>query len=415
MVTNIIVAVTGFYNNLNLDLKLFALFILVMAIFLIYKRKEVVIQKVAWPIVYIIMYRTKWGLKQMDAVAEKYGNWVKLFGLCSIGVGFVGMGWVCIEILKITISFIKAPVVTETGVALVVPGVTLPGLGTLSFFHWLIALTILVIVHEFSHGMVARAHGLKIKSSGFAFASIILPIFPAAFVEPDEKELVKQNHIVQNSIYAAGPISNMILTGIVILIFTYLFTPGYLAMTDQDGVSFDIINETLPAAQYGLKSGMVITSIDGEQINNTSQLTNVLSKVSPGDTIIVETEKDGVFDIVTTNHPDDEAKSYLGIVNIKTNFVAKPRFAGMLPVLDWFKDMLWWLAILSFIIGLINLYPIFITDGGRMVQATFVGMMKDKEVAMRRAIKVNMFFLIMFGILIIGSFIKWIMKINGWL
>jgi len=28
---------------------------------------------------------------------------------------------------------------------------------------------------------------------------------------------------------------------------------------------------------------------------------------------------------------------------------------------------------------------------------------------------VNMFFLIMFGILIIGSFIKWIMKINGWL
>ena len=56
-----------------------------------------------------------------------------------------------------------------------------------------------VINHEFGHGVVARAHGLKIQSSGIF---LLGPLF-GAFVEPNEKQLKKQNDIVQYSIYSA--------------------------------------------------------------------------------------------------------------------------------------------------------------------------------------------------------------------
>jgi hypothetical protein len=57
--------------NANIDYFLLVLFGLVLTAFLLFKRKNVEVQKVVWYFIYMIMYRTKWGLKKMDAIASK--------------------------------------------------------------------------------------------------------------------------------------------------------------------------------------------------------------------------------------------------------------------------------------------------------------------------------------------------------
>ncbi|MEK6819484.1 MAG: site-2 protease family protein, partial [Nanoarchaeota archaeon] len=82
------------------------------------------------------------------------------------------------------------------------------------------------ITHEFSHGIFARLHKLKIKSTGFAFLGPIL----GAFVEPDEKQLEKTKKLPHMSILAAGTFANLLMTilfgAIIILFFKFSFMPA---------------------------------------------------------------------------------------------------------------------------------------------------------------------------------------------
>ena len=103
------------------------------------------------------------------------------------------------------------------------------------------------MVHEFSHGVVARAHNVEVKSSGFAVLGIVLPIIPAAFVEPNEDKLKKEDAIVQYSIFAAGPVSNIFLAIIFFLVMISVFNPIEARLMEPIGFSADITNSTLPA------------------------------------------------------------------------------------------------------------------------------------------------------------------------
>src|SRR3989344_8635488 len=114
--------------------------------------------------------------------------------------------------------------------SLVLPGVKIPGLPYLGFWHWIITIFILALVHEFCHGILARLYNLKIKSSGLAILGVLLPIVPAAFVEPDEKKLFKKKKKEQLSVLAAGPFSNLVLAGIIFLISLFLFMPLFSLM-----------------------------------------------------------------------------------------------------------------------------------------------------------------------------------------
>ena len=74
----------------------------------------------------------------------------------------------------------------SSGVGLVLP-FKAKGVFYVPFFYWIISIFVIAVVHEFSHGLIARANNIKVKSSGFAFLALLVPIIPAAFVEPDEK------------------------------------------------------------------------------------------------------------------------------------------------------------------------------------------------------------------------------------
>ena len=52
-------------------------------------KKKVKIEKLLFPIFYIIMYRTKIGLNFMDRIAKKYPRALKITSFVGIGIGFV--------------------------------------------------------------------------------------------------------------------------------------------------------------------------------------------------------------------------------------------------------------------------------------------------------------------------------------
>jgi membrane-associated protease RseP (regulator of RpoE activity) len=78
------------------------------------------------------------------------------------------------------------------------------------FFYWITSIVFIMLVHEFSHGIIARAHKVKISSTGFAFLGAIIPLVPGAFVEIDESQLAKKSRFAQLSVFAAGPFANIV-------------------------------------------------------------------------------------------------------------------------------------------------------------------------------------------------------------
>ncbi|MEK6907612.1 MAG: hypothetical protein AABW45_03735, partial [Nanoarchaeota archaeon] len=123
------------------------------------------------------LYKTKLGIKLMDKYSKVAPRFLNILGYLGIIVGFLGMIFILYTIIGGTYTLIRGSILgiqTQPVLAPVLPGLKIPGLPTLSFWHWIIAIFVVAIIHEFSHGLYARLYNLKIKSSGFAFLGPIL-------------------------------------------------------------------------------------------------------------------------------------------------------------------------------------------------------------------------------------------------
>jgi len=102
---------------------------------------------------------------------------------------------------------------TEPGGTLILPGVTIP------FFEGVLAIVIIMAVHEGAHAILARIGRIKVLSSGIVLFGII-PV--GAFVEPDEKQLEKMEKTKQTRVLVAGSSSNLIVSIIAFVLFAML-------------------------------------------------------------------------------------------------------------------------------------------------------------------------------------------------
>jgi membrane-associated protease RseP (regulator of RpoE activity) len=129
------------------------------------------------------------------------------------------------EILKALIDTIAAGTdaiaQTPPGGTLLLPGVNLP------FFEGILALVVILAVHEGAHAILARVGKIPVLSSGIVLFGI-LPI--GAFVEPDEKKLAKLEPVAQTRVLVAGSASNLMFS----LIFFMLFVGFVLTLRSVD-------------------------------------------------------------------------------------------------------------------------------------------------------------------------------------
>src|SRR3989344_7232015 len=94
-----------------MDIQTFSaiIFLILLTAFLVWKRRHIQIQKLFFPLLYVAMYRTTLGLRQMDAWARRFPRMVRWFGVFSVGVGFLGMAAICVLMIHGLYALIASP------------------------------------------------------------------------------------------------------------------------------------------------------------------------------------------------------------------------------------------------------------------------------------------------------------------
>ncbi len=373
-----------FGKFINFDTMSAILFLLIILFLVIRYRKilefQAMVKIFKIPVIYAVLWKTKFGLRFMDRIASKYREIVKLIAYCFIGFGFAGMIMISGYILLLLFRLFMTPRTASQEVALVLPLTNIPGAGYLSFWHFLLTLFITVLIHEFAHGIVARAHKVPVKTSGLGVFSIVAPIFPLAFVEPDEKKLEKEKDIVQYSIFSAGPVINIIFAFLVLFVSIYALVPIEENITHPIGFTFNDLMENYSAERQGMQPGMIINEVDGKEVLTYQEFASEVEGLKPGDQIEIGTDN-GTFNLMAKASPENPLEGYIGILSIYNERRVNEGFEGLGKVFFWLQGLFKWMFFINFAIGLMNLLPLLITDGGRMLKTAFERIFAKKATA----------------------------------
>ena len=221
----------------------------------------------------------------------------------------------------------------EEGVMLLLPGINLP------FAEGILALFIILVVHEGAHAILAAIGRIPILSSGIAFFGII-PV--GAFVEPDENRLVKKPRTLQNRVMVAGSASNLMFS----IVFFLLLT-GFLFLTDDFKDRGWLVVD-------GMENGTIIYAINDVPVEEVETL-----EVEPGDAIYLETNR-GVVERTV----GEDGK--IGIYYISLSWGPYTSYEN--PALTFIFKTLALSFCLNFVVGVVNLLPLPFFDGYRLAE-----------------------------------------------
>ncbi len=264
--------------------------------------------------------------------------------LQAVGVlfGLAGVGFASIVLNAFAIATIPG---TPAGVNFVVPGVTVP-------WEAIFAIALIAIVHETAHGVLFFIEKLKVKNSGVLLLGF-LPI--GAFVEPDEKQFSKHNIQGRRRILVAGSASNFY-SVLVLLPFSAIAFALVASMVS--GVLISSVAAGSPSDGL-LQNGNVITGINGVSITNIDSLINALKNVAGSSNAISVQLLDGRTIPINL---DSEGK-----MGIQIAPYSSPANAIPYAIASFFAEILKWSVLLSLALSVINLLPLFITDGHHLI------------------------------------------------
>ncbi len=330
----------------------------------------------------------------------------RIFSNVSVVLGFIMMGagfWYLIS--NLSNYFVKPASFAEMTV--LIPGVTIQSSANIAYF--LLAVPIVLVIHEGAHGIVATLEKIKIKAGGFA---VFIALF-AGFVEPDEEEFAKAKRMSRLRVIGAGATSNVIFSFVIAGLL--LFNPSF-ALIMPDGIRNVLYSESMGvpiisvepgsgAEKAGLQKNDIITEINGIHINLPQDFAKV--QLKPGDTATVTVTRSGQvlqIPVITTPSKEDPHKGMLGIMR-----AALPSYKPVVPYyIHWSPEVfmfLLWLWMLSFFIGIFNMLPLPILDGGKFIHSIIEKRMSEKTLK-GTMLSLYVFTLILFGLNIALSALK---------
>lgn len=353
-----------------------------------------------------IVARTQRLTGVIDAIAQSARPFWKVFAFVGLIVGVGAMVLTTSNFLFVGRMLLEKPS-SATGVQLVIPGVTLP------LVYSLIGLMTVVVVHEFSHGIIARLRDIPLKSVGVG----ILAILPFAFVEPDEEGMEHTTPRSRSEVYAAGSMANISLAFITFAIIFLAVIPQLSAT----GLAIASVEPGTPAEMAGLEKGMVIQEITyggtTYGIDSYETFSSIMDLTSPGTMIELVTDH-GTFSFELGIHPQRDV-GYIGVqtydrsqmrsINPIVAFLYPPIVLGIDPAVfpDAFSSASWaviksleYIFFLNIGIGLFNMLPIGPLDGGRIFRE---GMEKLFPAGVARSISV--FVSVLIVVLIVASLV----------
>ena len=356
---------------------------------------------------YSLTYKNTQVQSMLSKMLTRTKRGIRVFADVSVIAGFLMMGFAFWFLLSNISNFFVEP--TEFAeLTILIPGVTLTSASAILYF--LLSIPIVLVIHEGAHGIVATLEKIKIKTGGFA---IFIALF-AGFVEPDEKEFDDARKISKLRVIGAGATSNVIFAfalGAILLtnpLFALILPEPFLEWfyDAPDGVGIISIIEGSGAEKAGLQKNDVITGIDGIPIITPVDFQK--ADLKPGDIVTVTVQRDGQLlqlPVEIMPSPDDPDKGLVGIMRDSAFYKPVYNFIEWDPQVSMF---LLWLWMISFFIGIINMLPLPILDGGKFLYTII------EKNASERKINVIMwsvyaFTLIVFALNIALSYVK-----SGW-
>ncbi len=358
---------------------------------------------------YSLVYKNASVYSVLQRLLGRTRRAVRVFADASVVSGFVMMGFVFYFLLANIVAFFDAP--SEFAeVTVLIPGITLTSASAIAFF--LLSIPIVLVMHEGAHGIVAALEKIRIKTGGFA---VFIAVF-AGFVEPDEKEFDNARRISKMRVIGAGATSNVAFSlalGLVLLtnpVFAIILPDPLVDAFYESpgGVTVLSVMDGFGAQEAGIVEGDKIVEINGVKVASFVDL--LRAGIEPGETSSVSVLRDGAviaMDVEIMASPDDPSVGLVGITRDNT--------AAFKPIHDYitWSDpnvslFLLWLWMISFFIGIINMLPLPILDGGKFIHSMIVGKMSEQRLNITMWSIYAVTFLI-FGLNIALSYIK-----SGW-
>lgn len=358
------------------------------------------------------LYHTRRGIKLIERIANFCPRFWKAFSTFGILLGFFFMIMLVYSLFQNTLYIFKTPG-APAGAALAIPGVTIP------FWGGIIGIIVLLVVHEFSHGIISVAEKIRLTSAG-TLSLGFLPL--GAFVNPSKKGLEKARTLSKLRIFAAGSFMNIVVCMLFLLLLVFLVIPTFTSPIN--GIYLLDVEKGSPAEKAGLEKGMILlTEVNGEKASDWVSFYNTLTEKNknPGSLVRLSTSEK-TYTIKTI---EKEGRSYIGIsfcgsVKSKTllgMFFAYPFSLRMLnpacyPVASGINvGMFWfvygifiWIIILNYGVGLVNLLPLKPFDGGLMMESVFQKIIHNKKIRNNIVLAVSAFSLFLLLANVFGQY-----------
>lgn len=307
-----------------------------------------------------------WKTQRLRGFIDKIANLSKRFWKWFMNIGIV-VSVIFMVIMAITLVYSLTMITTTPSVSLLLPGVDVPGSPIfIPFFYGFVALATVIIVHEFSHGILARVENVSLKSIGL----LLFVILPGAFVEPNEEDMENISKPGKLRIYAAGSMGNLSLAAIALVLMMVCSAFIVPACFHEDGIEIDRIVSGSPAEGY-LKSGMVIKSINNHSVTDSESYVNSVSYLKPNSIVTVGTDQ-GNIEFKGSVNPNNKSLGYMGVqaqkhYSLNDGFDNQP-FSPIMWILIQLPQLFMWIALLNFAVGTFNLLPMKPLDGGHIFE-----------------------------------------------
>lgn len=324
----------------------------------------------------------------------------------------------------------------------------------------LVVLSPIVIVHEFGHYIACRLTGIRVKEFAFGFGKILwhkkagdtdyqIRAIPfGGFVEPaglmfhpqDAKEPPKPYEFAAKKWYAKlfmvvnGALFNYLLAAVIFGVLIYI-----KGMPEADPVKLPAVVGTVaegyPAAKLNLKEGDLIRQINGIDIHNWDDLSKTMAQ-RKGDLKLIYQRGEETLS-ATVPEADFNGKNVLGITVMPVYSAVSwwqaaglgfyqcwywtkyslsslwqsisrkkaPELSGPIGIVNVIHqaahrnllDFVFLIGMLSVAVGMFNLFPIPILDGGYALVYLWEGLTKKlpTEKTLNVAVNIGLYFLIL--------------------
>ena len=246
---------------------------------------------------FVLMVRTKKGLDLLEKVAKPRRFW-RIYGEISLWVCTFAMFLVALVVLLAFVGALLSPPDIDPPSASEL--VAIPGINPVIPLWWgLIGFIVALVIHEFGHGLLARGHGMRIRSFGLLQLG---PVPLGAFAEPEGEELFKAPRRERQRMFAAGPATNLFASFVLLLLIGGI--AGQFAAGDQTIHVTGIVKDE-GADKAGMLPWDTIESIGEEPVVGLEGFRDVINQYQAGDSVLIGVlHEDGTRETVNATFSD---------------------------------------------------------------------------------------------------------------